>query len=57
MLAPAEMVEWVKLTLQMGVDLPVTLTLIQVYTQLYIPVYFIWTLLVFSTLSLVQYCG
>ena len=51
MLAPAEMEEWVML------GLPATLTWIQVYTQLYIPIYFIWTLLFFSTLSLLWYCG
>ena len=39
--ALAEMVEWVTLTLQIGVDLLVTLTLIWVYTQLYILIYFI----------------
>ena len=39
--ALAEMVEWVTLTLQIGVDLLVTLTLIWVYIQLYILIYFI----------------
>ena len=39
--APAEMVEWVTLTFQIGVDLLMTLTLIWVYIQLYILIYFI----------------
>ena len=54
--APADMVEWKLLTLEMGVVLPATLTLFWAYIQLYTFVYFIWTTLCISTLSIVGYC-